>query len=138
MSTKIHTTEIKVRYAETDNMGIVYYANYLVWFEVGRTEYFLTEGLDYRDVEREGLFMAVVEAHCIYKAPARYGDIVVIETWPSDVKYSSLKFNYKTYRKKDRVLLASGYTTHVLIDRTLKPRKIPEKISMLLTSSRKN
>ncbi|MDD5137810.1 MAG: thioesterase family protein, partial [Candidatus Omnitrophica bacterium] len=70
MAPKIQTTEIKVRYAETDNMGIVYYANYLVWFEVGRTEYLLAQGMDYRDVEKEGLFMAVVEAHCVYKAPA--------------------------------------------------------------------
>lgn len=133
MEPKVHTTEIKVRYAETDKMGIVYYANYLVWFEVGRTEYLLTEGLDYREVEQEGLFMAVVEAHCVYRAPARYGDVVVVESWPSEVKNSSLKFNYKVVRKKDNMLLAQGYTTHVLIDKDVKPRKIPEKIRDLLT-----
>jgi acyl-CoA thioester hydrolase len=132
MHSKVHTTEIKVRYAETDNMGIVYYANYLVWFEVGRTEYLLAEGLDYREVEKAGLFMAVVEASCVYKAPARYGDCVIIETWPADVKHSSLKFHYKVYRKTDRVLLAQGSTTHVLIDKEMKPRKIPEKIKNLL------
>ncbi len=130
---KIHETEIKVRYAETDKMGIVYYANYLVWFEVGRTEYLLSEGLDYRDVEKEGLFMAVVESHCVYKAPARYGDIVLIETWPEDVKHSSLKFYYKVYNKKERLLLCEGTTSHVLIDKDIKPRKIPEKIRALLT-----
>lgn len=135
MTPKSHATEIKVRYAETDNMGIVYYANYLVWFEVGRTEYLLSQGLDYREVEKDGLFMAVVEAHCVYKAPARYGDIVVVDTWPSDVRHSSLKFNYKIYRKKDKVLLVNGYTTHVLIDKELKPRKIPEKIRGFLISS---
>ncbi|HQP91741.1 MAG TPA: thioesterase family protein [Candidatus Omnitrophota bacterium] len=133
MSAKIHSTEVKVRYAETDKMGIVYYANYLVWFEVARTEYLLDEGLDYRDVESEGLFMAVVESHCAYKSPARYGDNVVIESWPSEVKNSSLKFNYKVLRKKDNALLAEGYTTHVLIDKDIKPRKIPEKIRTLLT-----
>jgi len=132
MQPKTHTTEIKVRYVETDKMGIVYYANYLVWFEVGRTEYLLAEGLDYRDVEKEGLFMAVVEAHCLYKAPARYGDTIVIESWPADVKHSSLKFHYKITRKKDGLLLAEGFTAHVLIDRELKPRKIPEKIKSLL------
>ena len=131
MNPKIHTTEIKVRYAETDNMGIVYYANYLVWFEVGRTEYLLAQGLDYRDVEKDGLFMAVVESYCAYKAPARYGDIVVIQAQPSDVKHSSMKFNYKVTRKEDRLLLAQGYTTHVLIDKNMQPKKIPEKVRAL-------
>lgn len=132
MQPKIHRTEIKVRYAETDKMGIVYYANYLVWFEVGRTEYLLEEGLDYRDVEKEGFFLAVVDARCSYKAPARYGDTIVVESWPTDVKLSSFKFNYKIIRKKDSLLLAEGSTTHVLIDKELKPRKIPEKIKALL------
>ncbi|OIO36723.1 MAG: hypothetical protein AUJ74_01360 [Candidatus Omnitrophica bacterium CG1_02_44_16] len=133
MPVKVHTTEIKVRYAETDKMGIVYYANYLVWFEVGRTEYLLAQGLDYCDVEKEGLFMAVVESNCVYKSPARYADIVVVHTWPSDVRSSSLKFNYKVLRKKDGLLLAEGYTTHVLIDKDVKPRKIPQNIKSLLT-----
>ncbi len=133
MQSKINITEVKVRYAETDKMGIVYYANYLVWFEVARTEYFLTEGLDYRDVENDGLFMAVVESRCAYKAPARYGDCIVIQSWPSEVKNSSLKFNYKVLRKKDNLLLAEGYTTHVMIDKDLKPRKVPERIRGLLT-----
>jgi acyl-CoA thioester hydrolase len=133
MASKIHKTEIKVRYAETDNMGIVYYANYLVWFEVGRTEYLLAEGLDYREVEKDGLFMAVVEAHCVYKAPARYGESVVVETRPEDVKNSSLKFTYRVVRKGDQKLLCEGYTTDVLIDKEMKPRKIPQKIRALLT-----
>ena len=134
MKPRIHTTEIKVRYAETDNMGIVYYANYLVWFEVGRTEYLLAQGLDYRDVEKDGLFMAVVESYCAYKVPARYGDIVIIEVQPSDVKHSSMKFNYKVTRKEDRLLLAQGYTTHVLIDKNMQPKKIPEKVRALFIS----
>jgi acyl-CoA thioester hydrolase len=132
MSLKIHTTEVKVRYAETDNMGIVYYANYLVWFEVGRTEYLLAEGLDYRQIEKEGLFMAVVEAHCVYRAPARYGQTLVIHTWPADVKNSSMKFHYKVTLKDDGKLLCEGYTSHVLIDKELKPHKIPERIRNLL------
>jgi acyl-CoA thioester hydrolase len=132
MSPKIHATEIKVRYAETDNMGIVYYANYLVWFEVSRTEYLLAQGLDYREVEKDGFFMAVVEVHCSYKAPARYGEVVLIEAWPSDIKYSSLKFNYKVYSKEGHLLLVEGYTTHVLIDKDMRPKKIPERIRGLL------
>ena len=133
MTPKVQTTELKVRYAETDQMGIVYYANYLVWFEVARTEYLLAQGLDYRDVEKEGLFMAVVESYCAYKAPARYGDTVLVQAYPRDVKNSSLKFEYKILRKDDNSLLAEGYTTHVLIDKNIKPRKIPEKIKDLLT-----
>ncbi len=132
MNPKIHTTELKVRYAETDKMGIVYYANYLVWFEVGRTEYLLAEGLDYRNVEKEGFYMAVVESFCAYKAPARYGDSIIVQTWPSDVKNSSLKFNYKVLRKDDDILLVEGYTTHVMIDKNVKPRKIPENIRKIL------
>lgn len=132
MKDKVHTTEIKVRYAETDKMGIVYYANYLVWFEVARTEYFSARGYDYLEVEKQGLFMAVVESHCRYKAPARYGDTILVETWPEDVKNSSLKFSYRVYRKSDRLLLCDGYTTHVLIDENIKPKKIPEKIRDIL------
>ncbi|MGE5279270.1 MAG: acyl-CoA thioesterase, partial [Deltaproteobacteria bacterium] len=123
---KQHTITTKVRYAETDAMGIVYYANYFVWFEMGRTEYLLAQGLDYRDVEKDGLFMAVVEAHCAYKAPARYGDTIAIETWPEDVRNSSLSFGYRVTRPADGKLLAEGRTAHVLIDKDVKPRKIPE------------
>ncbi|MFH0877830.1 MAG: thioesterase family protein, partial [Candidatus Omnitrophota bacterium] len=126
-------TEIKVRYAETDQMGVVYYANYLVWFEVARTSYFSAHGMEYTEIEKEGLGLAVVEAHCVYRAPARYGDTVIVEVWPSDVKASSLKFCYKIYRKNDRVLLTEGFTMHVLIDKTFRPRKIPEKIRTILT-----
>jgi len=130
---KIHTTSMKVRYAETDNMGIVYYANYLVWFEVGRTEYLLAQGVDYRDVEKEGLFMAVVEAHCVYKAPARYGETVSVATWSEEVKNSSLKFVYRVTRQGEEKVLAEGWTAHVLIDKDLRPKKIPERIRALLS-----
>ncbi len=129
---KVHTTSMKVRYAETDNMGIVYYANYLVWFEVGRTEYLLAQGVDYRDVEKEGLFMAVVEAHCVYKAPARYGETVTVATWPEEVKNSSLTFGYRVTPQGQEKVLVEGWTAHVLIDKDLRPRKIPEKIRALL------
>lgn len=130
MNAKARSTQIKVRYAETDKMGIVYYANYLVWFEVGRTEYLLACGSDYRQIEEGGLFMAVVESHCVYKSPARYGDTLTVCTWPFDVKNSSLKFGYKVMLKEK--LLAEGSTTHVLIDKDIRPKKIPEKIRALL------
>lgn len=136
MTPRIHTTELKVRYAETDNMGVVYYANYLVWFEVARTEYLLAEGLDYRDVEKEGLFLAVAAAHCDYKAPGRFGDALVVEAWPSDVKNSSLKFHYRVLRREDGLLLAEGWTCHVFTDKNMRPRKMPEKIRALLEPRR--
>lgn len=138
MHLRIHTTELKVRYAETDNMGVVYYANYLVWFEVGRTEYLAAEGLDYRDVEKDGLFLAVVEAHCVYRAPAKYGDAIVVETWPSDLRNSSIRFCYKLWRREPRRLLAEGWTAHVFIDRAMKPKKIPEKIRQILVPQQNN
>jgi acyl-CoA thioester hydrolase len=133
MAAKTHRTSVKVRYAETDNMGIVYYANYLVWFEVGRTEYLLAQGIDYRDVEKEGLCMAVVAAHAVYKAPARYGETLWIETTPRDVRNSSLAFDYRVVRESDRRTLCTGFTTHVLVDRRMKPHKIPEKLREVLT-----
>lgn len=132
MASKIYSAKIKVRYAETDQMGVVYYANYLIWFEVARTEYLLSQGLDYRDVEREGFFMAVVEARCVYKAPARYGDEIVVEAQAVDVKNTSFKFQYKVMRGSDRFLLAEGTTAHVLVDKAMKPKKIPEKFRNLL------
>jgi acyl-CoA thioester hydrolase len=113
-------------------MGVVYYANYLVWFEVGRTEYLLAQGMDYREVEKAGLFMAVVEARCVYKAPARYGETIIVETRPTDVKNSSLRFEYRVFKKDDHKLLCEGHTTHVLTDHQLKPKRIPEKIRVLL------
>lgn len=126
-------TPARVRYAETDQMGIVYYANYLVWFEIGRVEVLRTLGLAYRDLEVEhGCILPVVEATCRYRAPARYDDEILIETRPALLRGSVLKFAYKIWRNaepegKERELLAEGETVHVVCDPQLNRKPLPEQ-----------
>lgn len=117
---------LRVRYAETDQMGVVYYANYLIWFEVGRSEFCRDRGFEYRKLEEEfGLRLAVTEAQCRYLAPARYDDEIVIRTWLCDVRRRSLKFRYQIVRSDDSKLLAEGETVHVVIDGQGRPKTLP-------------
>ncbi|MGE4272869.1 MAG: acyl-CoA thioesterase [Desulfitobacterium sp.] len=109
-------TPVRVRYAETDQMGIVYHSNYLVWFEVGRTEFLRSAGLDYTTFEKQGLAVAVVEAKCRYRRPALYDDQLIIETSLESFSSRKLTFTYKVLR--DDTLLAEGTTIHVFVDRT--------------------
>jgi acyl-CoA thioester hydrolase len=125
------TTEVRVRYAETDQMGIVYYANYLVWFEIGRVELLRALGLTYNQLEIEHqCILPVIEATCRYRAPARYDDEIVIETNPSMLRGSVLKFAYQVWRKatdaEERKLLAEGETVHVVCDGQLNKKPLPE------------
>lgn len=126
------TTEVRVRYAETDQMGVVYYANYLVWFELGRVECLRSLGLAYSVLEKDhGCILPVVESHCRYRSPARYDDQIVIETVPSMIKGSVIKFDYRIYRKahgnlSDRELLAEGHTVHVVCDDQMNRKALPE------------
>ena len=123
-----NTTTIRVRYAETDQMGVVYYANFLVWFEIGRVELLRQLGFDYKTMEVEDdCFIPVVEVNCRYKAPARYDDQVVIETRMAALRGSVLKFRYRILRGNEPQVLAEGETTHVVTDRTLLKRALPEK-----------
>lgn len=124
-------TEIKVRYQETDNMGVVYYANYLVWFEIARTEYLRAAGISYRELESKGVYLMVAEARCKYKSPARYDDLVTAKTWISQMKNSSLKFDYELF-VGDR-LIASGDSVHVFTNKSHKPVRIPDEIKALAT-----
>ena len=125
------TTEVRVRYAETDQMGIVYYANYLVWFEIGRVELLRSLGLAYSQLEIDHkCILPVVEATCRYKSPARYDDQIQIETRPSLVRGSVIKFAYQIWRKashegEERKLLAEGETVHVVCDDQLKKKPLP-------------
>jgi len=129
------TTEVRVRYAETDQMGIVYYANYLVWFEPGRVECLRALGLAYSVLEKDhGCILPVIESHCRYRAPARYDDEIIIETWPSMVRSSVIKFDYRIYRKphgegKERQLLSEGHTVHVVCDDQMNRKSLPENYS---------
>ena len=131
------TTEVRVRYAETDQMGIVYYANYLVWFEVGRVELLRALGLTYNQLEIEHqCILPVIEATCRYRAPARYDDEIVIETNPSMLRGSVLKFAYQVWRKaskeEERKLLAEGETVHVVCDGALNKKPLPEQYEAAL------
>ena len=126
---KEFSAEVRVRYADTDQMGVVYYANYLVWLEVARTEFLRSLGIDYRNIEKEKqLALPVVEAYCKYKAPARYDEIIMIRIKVSQVKNSSLRFDYSLFNKENNELLAVAYTTHVFIDKDRRPVRMPKEI----------
>ncbi len=119
---------LRVRYAETDQMGIVYYANYLVWMEVGRVEFCRASGIRYRDMEAEdGILLAVVEASCRYVSPALYDDEVVVRTWIEEARPRMIRFGYEMTEAADGRRLATGETKHIFIGRDRKPRKLPEK-----------
>jgi acyl-CoA thioester hydrolase len=122
------TTQVRVRYAETDQMGVVYYANYLIWMEVGRVEFCRAAGLNYRDMERDaGILLAVAEASCRYISPARYDEEIVVRTSISQAHPRMLSFSYEILEKLSGRRLATGETKHVFCDREYKPIKLPAK-----------
>ncbi len=128
MNARVSETTVRVRYAETDQMGVVYHANYLVWFEVGRVEFLRQLGFSYKDMEQQDdCCIAVVDARCRYKAPARYDDEVIVRTHLKNVRESLVHFGYELLRANDGLLLAEGETMHVVIDAEMKKRAIPEK-----------
>ncbi len=117
-----------MRYAETDQMGVVYHSNYFIWFEIGRVELMRQLGFSYRDMEHsDGLFIAVVDARCRYKAPARYDDEVIVHTHLKNVRDSVVHFGYELVRAEDGQLLAEGETTHIVTDEQMKMMPLPEK-----------
>ena len=121
-------TRLRVRYAETDQMGVVYHSNYLVWFEVGRAELIRQMGLDYKAMEREeGAGIAVVEANVRYKAPARYDDEIIVRTRIAGIRGSVLKFAYTIHRAEDNQLLTEGATTHVVVGRDMRKAAMPAR-----------
>jgi acyl-CoA thioester hydrolase len=134
------TTEVRVRYAETDQMGIVYYANYLVWFEIGRVELMRSLGLAYSQLEREHqCILPVIEASCRYRSPARYDDEILIESRPSLLRESVIKFAYRILRKapegQDAAVLAEGETVHVVCDDQMKRKPLPAKYAAALRTA---
>jgi len=135
LSSLIAESRAKVRYAETDQMGVAYYANYFVWFEVGRSQYCNDCGFSYRDMEREtGLFLIVAEASCRYKTPARYEDELIIRTRVTESTRRTLRFSYEIERA-DGAIVATGETLHVLINAAGRPSSFPEKYLSLLRRS---
>ncbi|MBL7156810.1 MAG: acyl-CoA thioesterase [Candidatus Omnitrophica bacterium] len=129
----MHKTAIRVRYAETDRMGVAYYGDYFTWFEVARTEHFRRIGLLYTELEKEGIRLMVVSAKCTYKAPATYDDMLHVESEITNVKNTSLSFTYMVYRQS--TLVATGGTDHVFTDEKGKPIKIPERAKEILNAS---
>jgi len=115
-------TNLRVRYAETDQMGIVYHSNYLIWFEVGRSELFRDLNLPYTEFEKQGLGLAVVEANCRYRKPTRYDDELVIVTKVESMTSRSVTFTYHVYR--DETLVADGKTVHVFINQNGRPSDV--------------
>ncbi len=121
-------TVITVRYAETDQMGVVYYGNYLTWFEVGRVAWCRAKGFKYRDMEKEdGRYMVVAEAVCRYKAPARFEDDVAIRTAVASATEKVIRFKYEILNKTSGQLLAEGETVHVVTDAKMRPTRIPDR-----------
>ena len=118
---------LRVRYAETDQMGVVYHANYLVWFEVARVELMRALGLEYRLLEQDfDCMIAVVEAKARYRAPARYDDEIAVRTTLVAMRGSVLKMTYEVVRAQDGTLLCEGETMHVIVDRALRKRTLPQ------------
>jgi acyl-CoA thioester hydrolase len=119
---------VRVRYAETDQMGVVYHANYLVWMEVGRVEYWRAAGLRYRDMEKEdGILLVVAEVNCRYQSPAVYDEEVIIRTSIAEANARMIRFEYELLAAEDGRRLATGYTKHVFCGTDRRPTKVPQK-----------
>jgi acyl-CoA thioester hydrolase len=128
-----HTTHLRVRYAETDQMGVVYYANYLVWMEVGRVELVRAMGLDYKQLEHtEGLFLSVVDVNCRYLYPARYDQEIEVETRLQKGGSRLVEFAYRISSVTPSRLLAEGTTRHIWLNKEMRPAKLPAEYQMLL------
>src|SRR6266513_4308629 len=124
----VNETRIRVRYAETDQMGVVYHANHFIWFEIGRVELLRQLGFSYRDMEEQDkCFIAVVDARCRYKAPAHYDDEIIVRTQLKGVRESVIHFGYELLRAGDGTLLAEGETTLIVTDAAMKMTQLPEK-----------
>jgi acyl-CoA thioester hydrolase len=125
---RVYETTLRVRYAETDQMGVVYHSNYIIWFEVGRVEMLRQLGFTYREMEKQdGTHLAVADVRCRFKAPARYDDLIGVRTRLLNVRESLLHFGYAIIREQDGTLLAEGETVHLVLDAEFKRTKLPEK-----------
>jgi len=128
----MHRFEFRVRYADTDQMGWVYYANYLRWFEIGRAEMLRSFGRTYREVEEQGTWLPVLEAQCRYHEGARYDDLVAIETAVAELRKASVTFSYRVVRAADGAPLASGMTRHCFLGRDGRAGRAPAALRELL------
>jgi acyl-CoA thioester hydrolase len=128
MNSTVNETRLRVRYAETDQMGIVYHSNHFIWFEIGRVELMRQLGFSYQDMEtQDNRCVAVVEAKCRYRAPARYDEEILVRTRLLNVKESVIHFGYELLRTQDGTLIAEGETTHIVTDRDMKVAELPRR-----------
>jgi len=124
----VYETRFRVRYAETDQMGVVYHSNYIIWFEIGRVEMLRQLGFTYREMEQQDdTHIAVVDERCRYKMPARYDDLICVRTRLINVRESMLRFGYEILRDADLMLLAEGETVHLVVDANMKRKPLPKK-----------
>lgn len=131
-----HETLVRVRYSETDKMGVVYHANYLVWFEIGRTEFCRARGFSYRDMEEnDNAFLVVAESYCRYKASAYYDDELLVRTHITELRRRSLRFGYEIVRVSDEKIIAEGETGHVVTNAEGRVRSFPEGYTQLLLAT---
>src|SRR5256885_11676960 len=127
---------IRIRYAETDKMGVAYHANYLVWFEVGRVELLRNMGFNYRDLERKyDCHLPVVDVRCRYKSPAFYDDELIIRTRLKAVRSSFLSFTYEVLRSAEDGVLAEGETTHIVVNSKMEKTSLPESYASALAAA---
>ena len=127
------TTVVRVRYAETDRMGVVYYANYFVWFEVARTEFLRALGWTYREMEAGGVYLPVIEAHCQYRRPARYDDEIAIRTEARAVSPVRLEFTYVATLAGSDEPLATGRTAHAAVGPDGRPCRLPDRVREVMS-----
>jgi acyl-CoA thioester hydrolase len=121
-------TRVRVRYADTDRMGIAYHANYLVWFEVGRTEWLRAGGWTYREMEEDGVSLPVIEAHCEYRQPARYDDEIEISTAATVLSEVRIRFDYEARLTRGSGPAATGHTVHAAVGADGRPRRLPPRV----------
>ena len=127
-------SRVKVRYAETDQMGVAYYANYLVWFEVGRTDLLRQHGWSYREMEVDGYSLPVIDAQCTFKAPAKYDDEIEVHTTGGMVSPVRMKFDYEVVRLSDGATSASGHSVHAALNASGRPCRLPERVRGMLNN----
>jgi len=135
MSPMWHETEIRVRYAETDKMGIVHHSNYYVWFELGRSEFCRSRGFSYREMEdNDNALLVVAESYCRYKSPSYYEDLLRVRTQVAKIRSRSIVFVYEIYRPSDDTVIAEGETLHIVVNRENKISSLPSRYKKMLES----
>ncbi len=134
MNGQTHRVETRVTYGDTDAMGVVYHANYLRWFEIGRTEFMRHLGIAYKDIEDQGIYLPAVEVFCKYLISAKYDDLLVIETTVDSLNRASIKFSYRILRKADGAEMVRGTTLHAFLNKEGKIVKVPALLIEKLSS----